>query len=381
MLSFLATFEINPVSATTTSTFGNSGTGYIDTNDANAQSVSYFKCSASGQVTDIMAYVDGASSGKAIAALYAVSGGSASTLLAQSNGVNLGTSYSWVDFPMSSSYSVVSGVTYGLAIMGNVAVNLNIVSGTGQRDHNAVSSYAGGFANPFGSIWGSDGSGAMAIYAVVGGSSSPSPTQAPTSTPTPTQAPAQVQTQSANLEPLSAFYPDMNAWGYASLDYSTTHNGDVSIRVGPDYVRGTREVDGAWIGVNPGDHIVFSAWIKTAQFTSSDVCPGGRIGMDFYISTPQGGGIALNSDGTSAGPPSNAQNFAGTWRVTWGHDWTLITWDVYVPTTYYTQYSSNSGIHSCAPVQITSLVPWFDTRAVTDNAYSWFSDTSLYVNP
>ncbi len=50
--------------------------------------------------------------------------------------------------------------------MGNVPVNVMVVSGTGQRDHNAVSSYASGFANPFGNIWGTDDRGAMSIYAV-----------------------------------------------------------------------------------------------------------------------------------------------------------------------------------------------------------------------
>jgi hypothetical protein len=38
-----------------------------------------------------MAYIDGASSGKAIAALYATSSGSATTLLQQSSSVNVGT--------------------------------------------------------------------------------------------------------------------------------------------------------------------------------------------------------------------------------------------------------------------------------------------------
>lgn len=148
-------------------TFGNTVSGtYTDQNDANAQSVSYFTCTNSGSVTDIKAYIAGASSGNCIAALYAVNGGSAGALLEQSNPVSLGTTYSWVDFTLPTSYSVTSGTTYGLAIMGNVAVNLYIVGGTGQRDHNAVSSYAQGFANPFGAIWGTDYGGAMSIYAL-----------------------------------------------------------------------------------------------------------------------------------------------------------------------------------------------------------------------
>jgi hypothetical protein len=152
--------------ATVIPVFGNTQVGSMaDQNDANAQSVSYFTATNSGPITDIFAYIDCVSSGNCIAALYSVSGNSADSLLAQSNSVSVGTTFSWVDFKLTSPYIVTAGKTYGLAIMGNVAVNVMEVSGTGQRDHNAVSSYANGFANPFGSIWGTDDRGAMSIYA------------------------------------------------------------------------------------------------------------------------------------------------------------------------------------------------------------------------
>jgi hypothetical protein len=156
----------SPTSAPTSSTFGNTAAGtYPAHNDANAQSVSYFKCTTTGSTTDIMVYVDGQSSGNCMAALYAVSGGSASALIEQSCAVSIGTTLTWVDFKLPAACSVTSGTTYGLALMGNVPLNLMEVSGTGQRDHNAVSSYANGFANPFGTIWGTDTNGAMSIYA------------------------------------------------------------------------------------------------------------------------------------------------------------------------------------------------------------------------
>ena len=146
--------------------FGNTAIGTVyDQNDPNAQSVSYFTCTKSGTITDIRAYVDGASAGNCIAALYAVSEGSASILLAQSKPVSIGTSFSWVDFQLPTPYHVIAGTKYGLAIMGDVPVNVMEVDGTGQRDHNAVSTYAEGFANPFGPIWGTDDRGAMSIYA------------------------------------------------------------------------------------------------------------------------------------------------------------------------------------------------------------------------
>ena len=80
IISVLLIFASSAVQGATIPTyaFGNSLIGtYSDQNDANGQSVSYFTSANSGSVTDIIAYIDGASSGNAIVALYAVSGGSA----------------------------------------------------------------------------------------------------------------------------------------------------------------------------------------------------------------------------------------------------------------------------------------------------------------
>jgi len=146
--------------------FGNTAIGTLyDQNDANAQSISYFTCTKSGIITDIRAYIDGASAGNCVAAIYSVSEGSVSILLGQSKPVSIGTSFSWVDFQLPGPLHVSAGTTYGLAVMGDVPVSVMEVDGTGQRDHNAVSSYANGFANPFGPIWGTDDRGAMSIYA------------------------------------------------------------------------------------------------------------------------------------------------------------------------------------------------------------------------
>ncbi len=227
----------------------------------------------------------------------------------------------------------------------------------------------------------------MSIYAKGGGSLTPTPTSTPTSAPTstPTSVP-----NANNLEPLTAFYSDMNgaASSYACIDNTVLHNGDPSIREGPDYVRQTREVDGAWLNVKPGDHIVFSCWIKTAAFSTSYTWgEGGSIGMDFYIHSNLGYGIAtLNSAGDQAGHPNNSENVNDVCRVKWGHDWTLVTWDINVPTQFfnYVTISSNSlpyAPYTCNSVQIDSMVPWFEVRGVTDNAYAWFADPTLYINP
>ena len=121
MLPVFSSFAVQAAAVPASYIFGNTAIGtYYDQNDANAQSVSYFTSTTTGSVTDIIAYIDGATSGKCIAALYAVSGGSAGALLEQSSSVNIGTTYSWVDFQLPTPYTVTAGTTYGLAIMGNV---------------------------------------------------------------------------------------------------------------------------------------------------------------------------------------------------------------------------------------------------------------------
>ncbi len=93
--------------------------------------------------------------------------------------VSLGTTFSWVDFQLSTSYTVTSGTTYGLAVMGNVPVNIRLNGGTGQRTGGpGYGSFANGFTNPFGTVWFNDVTdGAMSIYAT--GSGSPTPTSTP----------------------------------------------------------------------------------------------------------------------------------------------------------------------------------------------------------
>jgi hypothetical protein len=388
--------------------FGNTAIGtYLDQNDPNAQSISYFTSTATQSVTDIIAYIAGASSGNAIAALYAVSGSSAGALLEQSNSVNIGTTFSWVDFQLQTPYTVTAGTTYGLAIMGNVPVNLMIVLGTGQRTAGpGAGSYANGFTNPFGAVWGTDNLGAMSIYPTGTNSGTSSPT--PTPTPIPTTTPS-----SANLEPLSAFYHDTADYGgsvYATVDNSVLHNGNPSISVGPDYVRGSREVDGAWISVKPGDHIVMSCWVKTDACPSSTDPQGGvTIGWDFETSQSSAAPNSLaivdvSSDGTQAGHPTSAERGwgVGTFgysingaaglsqvggnvvRIPWGTDWTLIQWDFTVPTTYYsyvTTGASYPNAMSCNPVQIDTMVPWFEGRNLYDTANAYFSEPQLYINP
>ncbi len=202
--SSLAFSSIKPETAIThalvppsSPTFGNTDVGTIfDQNDPNTASVSYFQTNDSFLVTDIFAYVAGVSDGNCSAALYSVNGGSADALLAWSSSVAIGTTFGWVDFNLTTPYSVINGTTYGLAVMGDVSVNLEINNGTGQRDHNSAGNYSDGFADPFGTIWLPDYRGAMSIYATTTSQPTPTPTPSPTDSPTPvpTDSPAPTST-------------------------------------------------------------------------------------------------------------------------------------------------------------------------------------------
>ncbi len=403
MLSYIASIEVK---ASSDIAFGNTAVGsQVDTNDANAQSVSYFTCATTGSVTDIVAYIDGTSGGRAIAALYASNG----ALLGQSSSVSIGASFSWIDFKLVTAVNVNSGATYGLAIMGNVPVNVYEVSGTGQREHNAVSSFANGFANPFGNVWGSANSGAMSIYAEGTGSATQPPTPAPDPISTPTPAPIQQPPaiySSNNLAPIpSAWtnqYPGYTAWdlnGVANdvLDYNVQYNGAATIRSDPtgSTPNVCREVDGPWIAIQPGEHIVFTAWIKITQSGYGDTSPysGARLGVGFLdgvgritdLMSPTYEHATYN--GVSNSPNSDAGVITN--YVHWGtNGWVQRTIDFVVPQTipgdgYQTPTGASSPAGTpCVPMgMIPELQVWSSIYGGNDPGQAWFANTQLYINP
>jgi len=396
--------------------FGNNAIGTItDQNDPNAQSISFFTCATTGQVTDVIAYIAGASQGNAIAAIYAVNGNAPTTLLKQSNPASISTSFSWVDFQLPTPYTPTSGTTYGLAIMGNVPVNIRIVSGTGQRTGGpGYGSYAKGFTNPFGTIWFNDYSGAMSIYAAGTGSTptaTPTPTPDPTGTPTPksTVKPAN-PSSSTNLAPIPdawGSYSELGSVNYGTgvqithLDTSVTFNGQPSIRIDAHTsadMNTYRECDSNCLSIKPGDHVTISIWIKTGG-THSDAnyahetggVYGARIGGDFYADGQQVDGF------TSSGGPNNAfsmvpytpngPNWVSTkgtasgtnvMFVPWGSDWTQQTWDFIVPSQYYTQDQMTG--QSIPPSQISGVILWLDARETTYPYPVWFADAQVHIS-
>ena len=144
--------------------FGNKIIGSMQSlNDPQAKSASYFVCSHTGTITDIFAYVAQTfNKADCAAAIYADTGGSPGALIATTNKVKVGTSFSWVDFKLPSPVSVTSGTGYWLAISSNNALNIKTVVGSGVRAHIGVTS---GFTDPFCPVCDIDNTGGMSIFA------------------------------------------------------------------------------------------------------------------------------------------------------------------------------------------------------------------------
>jgi hypothetical protein len=165
------------------------------------------------------------------------------------------------------------------------------------------------------------------------------------------------------------------------LDHDITHNGHPSIRLEP-HVEGVdmnryRECDGTWYHVKPGDHIVAKCWIYVGKSGMGDDISyhGGRLGMDFYAHTSIGEGIV------DSYPHAGQEHVDSV--VPWGTEvWTQKVWDIIIPSTKYTQvHFGDTNRHDCDPVQIDSMVLWFDVREPDDSGFVWFADAEFYINP
>jgi hypothetical protein len=176
------------------------------------------------------------------------------------------------------------------------------------------------------------------------------------------------------------------------LDTSVLHLGNDSIRMERGDGTKSREIlaanktDDNWlIYVNPGDHIVFSVYMKTNASSIGDTTPnsGIRLGIDFSNSEGRINGVQ-SPDGAywtlEDGFPTNQYlNF-----VNWGSDWTLRTMDFVVPS----QYPSDGfgGWFPAGqletPMYMTPWVQvWSDVNGNLDTGIGWFADVTLYINP
>jgi len=194
-----------------------------------------------------------------------------------------------------------------------------------------------------------------------------------------------------NATPNLALIPDDWSLTYGDgpqiihLDYNVTHNGNVSIRLDPhtsNDVNTASECDGTWYSVKPGDHIVAKVWIKTSSGTpqeAADPLSGARLGMDLYgVDSNYPGDICIVDN-----KPNTYDEHVATMVRFGTSNWTLRTWDIIVPATYYTQDLGTGN--TINPVQICSFVLWLQlcqwpgsTPATTQ---AWFADAELYINP
>jgi len=153
--------------------------------------------------------------------------------------------------------------------------------------------------------------------------------------------------------------------------------GTLSITIKP-HVEGVdmnadREIDGTWLPVTPGDHVIANCWILVGDSGEPDptAWEGGRLGMDFYARTSIGYTIVLSR------PAWNAEHIDSV--VKWGtKTWVKKTWNFIVPDTYFTEHREGEIF---APIQIDSMVLWLDVRSYTDPGNVYFADGELYIYP
>ena len=384
------------VFAATTSTFGYSQIGhYTDQLIPGYKDSCRYQAPQSGTINSVSLYIQTANA-QVRFGVYSDQNGKPSQLLAQSNQVT-SASNTWVTASLTAS--IVAGQYYWLTITTTKAIYYYYDYASG-----GSSGYATEPTTTMSSNYGSYNAwyaSKFTMYATYTTTSSPNSTPAPTQTPTASQSSTPTTTYSGkNLESIpSAFQTEINRWSYITLDYSVTHNGNPSIRLAPDNSgRGTRECDGTWINVLPGDHIVFSAWIKTTAYSNTQYT-GGRIGIDLYGRTSWGTQTVtvvdtLPRDYTTVNgvscSGSKTRGFTGTapnlgnppvsqFKVPWGKDWTYVYYDFKIPTTYYTQNTGGKSLP--AQTQVIGIIPWLNAIGVYDNAYAYFADVQLYVNP
>jgi hypothetical protein len=157
------------------------------------------------------------------------------------------------------------------------------------------------------------------------------------------------------------------------------HNGHSSIRVeAPNSFDLYREIDSDWITVKPGDHVVFRCWVKTASETGNAAIIGfdvygtsNRI-LEIHPCTPQSAiWNIVNTVPLQGGTPT---------YIPYGSDWSLLTMDVVIPSTFYTHDDFGNSISS---QQIAGFIPWvggvWNGRSSYPNV--WFADAELYINP
>ena len=170
------------------------------------------------------------------------------------------------------------------------------------------------------------------------------------------------------------------------LDSSVTYNGEASVRLDKHTsadVNTARECNTGAYSIKPGDHIVFSCWMKTTESGYGDTNPfsGARIGIDFWNSGGRINGLA--SDGQHGLYPNEQSSAVQEFYVPWGSDWTLKIIDFIVPQKMTADgfFGYPAGTSQTPSAMILWMQVWSSTYGSTDPGHAWFANAQLYINP
>jgi hypothetical protein len=186
-------------------------------------------------------------------------------------------------------------------------------------------------------------------------------------TPTPNLAPMPYGWEQWGGNP-----PNNRVPQYLFIDTAVTHDGHASLRMEADYDITGSERDAFpkppnyWIPIKPGDHIVFTCWMKLNAGDGSDSKPydGARLGIDFYDNV----GWLAGTSSPDGDPTNPAAKVIANW-VNWGTtQWAFRKIEFFVLQTYGGKVP-------------TGMIPWIQVLPQGNTGYAWFADCELYVNP
>jgi len=143
------------------------------------------------------------------------------------------------------------------------------------------------------------------------------------------------------------------------------------------------ELDGGWVAIHPGDHIVYKAWLYAESSSIGDASPnsGAVLGLDLYgskgrlceISTPEGTPTYPNY------PATHTQDV-----VQWGtFKWVQVTIDF----TVQSQYMADPwGAYGSGGTYDTpnAFIPWIcadSSNSQNEYGHIYVCNTELYINP
>ncbi|MCJ7632148.1 hypothetical protein MUP77_07105 [Candidatus Bathyarchaeota archaeon] len=347
------------------------------------------------------AYADTPAGYRGIVGIYNVATRQRVAVSAETTGLAVG----WNAVTLIGNFQLVNGSWYWLVIQTpypdfSVAIRMSDynspIADQSMSVSPAVKTYDGTLPATLPTFAGRTSARIASIYASLATSgTSPPPSTDQTTPPPTTTAITPPPSTSATTLPRSsnnnlADIPDDWELTYGagpqiiSLDYSTVHtSGHPSIAIAPHTsadVNTAREANCygpnlAGLQVKPGDHIVFSCWIRTGLSSvnsaynsdpTDSLGKGARIGIDFYTPSSHSGiGALVNGVGNNANHISGWLQNAGS-HVPWNtQTWTQQRIDCIVPNGY----------------NIAFMIPWIQIELPNDAGKGWFADAELYINP